>query len=219
MKNSKKLFMGIFVILPVLILGLTGYSSLDVIGNDSIDKFNELLHMDTKAITIKNEKKKYQLSTHDGSASLEWGGKIISMRFDSEPFIQAGLSMSSLPETMVDGDQIVIEVSVAEVKEIGNKEGIMPSFESIVEANRGAIGFHQSMGHYGYDFGNGNAFEWAQDFKSNDKDIVFVLNPEPFINAGADIVAIEGFNYAEVEVMEETGEMVMAYKLLKPVDL
>lgn len=219
MRKSKKLFIGILSISIVLMFGLTGCTYLDVIGNNSIDKFNELLQMDTKAINIKKENKEYQLSTHDGSGSLEWGEKTISMRFDSKPFIQAGVSMSSLPENMVDGEYIVIEVNVAEGKGIGDKEGIMSSFESIVEANRGAIGFHQSMGHYGYDFGNGNAFEWAQDFKRNDKDIVFVLNPEPFISAGADITAIEGFNYAEVELMEETGEMVMKYKLLKPVNL
>ncbi len=34
--------------------------------------------------------------------------------------------------------------------------------------------------------GNGNMFEWAKDMQKNDKDIVFVLNPQPFIDAGVD---------------------------------
>ena len=44
----------------------------------------------------------------------------------------------------------------------------------------------------------------------NDKDIVFVLNPQPFIKAGVDPNKIDGWIYAKV------GE---DYKLLKPFDL
>ena len=62
-------------------------------------------------------------------------------------------------------------------------------------------------------------FEWAKDMGSNDKDIVFVLNPEPFIEAGADPEAIEGWIFGKVKVMDAKGRMIEADKLLKPYNL
>jgi len=68
-------------------------------------------------------------------------------------------------------------------------------------------------------------FEWAKDMKVNwydnsnqDKDIVFVLNPEPLIAAGVDIEHVDGWAYAQVQV-EENGKMEQVWKLLKPFDL
>mgnify|MGYP003614764389 FL=1 len=75
------------------------------------------------------------------------------------------------------------------------------------------------MDHFGIKLGNGNMFEWAQDTASNDKDIVFVLDPEFIGQYGADVANIEGWLYADVEVMDEDGKLVTVKKLLKPFDL
>lgn len=203
-----KVIMSIFALQAVTIAALMGCSALDVIGNNSIEKFNEVLQVSTEEISIDETDNSYMISTADDSAALIWGNQKIAMVLDSKPFVDAGVELSSLPENMVDGDQIVIEVSVQ-----GN------SFEEIVNANREAIGFHDSLGHYGYDFGNGNAFEWAQDIIENDKDIVFALNPEPFISAGADIEKIAGWSFSKVETMDENGDIVEKDKFLKPINL
>jgi hypothetical protein len=84
-------------------------------------------------------------------------------------------------------------------------------------AERDNLGFHTQMGHYNYDLGEA-AFEWAKDMSANDKDIVFVLDPEPLIDAGLDPDAVEGWTYAEVPVMRD-GKEIQVWKLLKPFDL
>jgi hypothetical protein len=54
---------------------------------------------------------------------------------------------------------------------------------------------------------------------ANDKDIVFVLNPEPFINAGLDPARIDGWVFAKVTVDDANGKPVEVDKILKPFDL
>ncbi len=53
----------------------------------------------------------------------------------------------------------------------------------------------------------------------NDKDIVWVLNPEPFIAAGVDPAKIKGWAFAKVETKDDAGKTVFVDKLLKPFDL
>jgi len=61
-------------------------------------------------------------------------------------------------------------------------------------------------------------FEWAKDLSTNDKDIVFVLNPEPFLAAGVDPNDVEGWVFAKVPV-DVDGKPAEVDKLLKPFDL
>jgi hypothetical protein len=75
------------------------------------------------------------------------------------------------------------------------------------------------MDHYGISLGNGNMFEWAKDMTTNDKDIVFVLNPDPFITAGLDPNRVEGWVYAKVTVDDENGKPIQVDRLLKPFNL
>jgi hypothetical protein len=62
-------------------------------------------------------------------------------------------------------------------------------------------------------------FEWAKTLDSNDKDVVFVLNPAPLAEAGADTSRIEGWLLAEVPVDDENGRPTTALKLLKAFNL
>jgi len=69
------------------------------------------------------------------------------------------------------------------------------------------------------DLANGNMFEWAKDMSKNDKDIVFVLNPQVFIDAGVDPAKVEGWVFAKVEKEDENGKKIQVDKFLKPFDL
>jgi hypothetical protein len=62
-------------------------------------------------------------------------------------------------------------------------------------------------------------FEWAKDMSTNDKDIVFVLNPEPFIKAGVDPNKIEGWAFAKVTVDDANGKPIEVDKILKPFNI
>jgi poly-D-alanine transfer protein DltD len=55
--------------------------------------------------------------------------------------------------------------------------------------------------------------------KTNDKDIVFVLNPQPFIDAGVDPSALESWVFAKVETMDDSGKKIEVDKFLKPFDV
>ena len=94
----------------------------------------------------------------------------------------------------------------------------LSAYEQIVKLYRESVGYHAALDHYGVSLGDGNMFEWAKDMSTNDKDIVFVLNPEPFINAGVDPDAIEGWVFAKVTV-DVDGKPTEVDKILKPFDL
>jgi hypothetical protein len=49
--------------------------------------------------------------------------------------------------------------------------------------------------------------------------MVFVLNPEPFLKAGADPNRIEGWTFTKVTVDDENGRPIEVDKILKPFDL
>ena len=51
------------------------------------------------------------------------------------------------------------------------------------------------------------------------KDMVFVLNPAPFITAGVEPNRVEGWVFAKVTVDDENGKPVELDKLLKPFDI
>jgi hypothetical protein len=88
-----------------------------------------------------------------------------------------------------------------------------------MKANREAIGYHEALDHYGIKLGEGNLFEWAKDDKTNDKDLVLVLNPEPFLAAGVDPALLTNWVFAKVEVMDEKGNSTQVDKFLSPYEL
>jgi hypothetical protein len=145
--------------------------------------------------------------------------------FDAAPFIAAGLNIGKLPA--VDGIKYEIEDGMFMIHfELGAdrfspdaKQSLASTFAELVRTQRARIGYHEKLDHYGIKLGNGNMFEWAKDMSVNDKDIVFVLNPEPFVVAGVDPANIDGWIYAKVETKDESGKTVFVDKLLKPFNL
>jgi hypothetical protein len=126
--------------------------------------------------------------TEEG-AMLDVVGDTVTMTIDYDPFIAAGYSVPVPARVM--------------------------TFEAKLE--RKNIGYHAQMDHYNLDL-NGAIFEWAKDLSTNDKDIVFVLNPEPLIAAGVRPEKVEGWIYAQVPVMVD-GKETQVYKFLKPFNL
>ncbi len=142
------------------------------------------------------------------------------LEFDAKPFIDAGLDVTKLPQVMVAGDKIVYKAELGNEKFTYEGEPTpIGSFNEVIRTNREAIGYHQALDHYGLSLGDGNMFEWAKDMNTNDKDIVFVLNPQPFIDAGVKPDQIEGWVFGKVEVMDKRGKPSQVDKLLKPFDL
>jgi hypothetical protein len=221
MKTTLKLF-AFFIILAI-----TACSKLDVVGNDSVRAFNDLLESDPYLMA--EDETTWYIIAPDSSVGFIWSKNFaespvydVMLEFDAAPFITAGLDLSKLPDNFILLDDMFIIVGIKlgdEQLKYNGEATPLSSYQQIVKLKRRSIGYHMQMDHYGINLGNGNMFEWAKNLTTNDKDIVFVLDPAPFIAAGTDPTKIEGWLYAQVTVDDKNGKPIQVYKFLKPFNL
>jgi len=219
-----------FLTVMLIILSAVSCDKLDTVGNYSIKSFGELLNGAPQLVLRDEANHGWSLSAPDGSARFIWSRNFTesprfdtALEFEAAPFIAAGLDPARLPDNFYfDSKRNWLVVGTRLGTEQLQYQGdatALASYEQIVKLKRQSIGYHGAADHYGINLGDGNLFEWAKDLKTNDKDIVFVLNPEPFIVAGTDPDRIEGWLFTKVTVDNENGRPVQVDKLLKPFDL
>ena len=222
MKN-KSILIPILLVATVIFAGCT--SQLDVVADKSISSFESVIN--ELPIEADSEDSSWILTAPDNSAKFLWSKDFssttdydVKLEFDSQPFINAGLDISKLPEGAIYGDKIILGTDLSDEKSTYNGEATpLDSYKKIVEKSRDSVGYHAALDHYGIDLENGNMFEWAKDISANDKDIVFVLNPQMFIDAGVNPQEVEGWVFAKVETMDKDGKKIEVDKFLKPFDL
>ncbi len=231
MKNIK--LTAVFALATLLVLS-TACARLDVVGAYSAESFEAVLKVADDKVSVDEQNAGWSLAAPDGTVRFVWSADYsksllydVLLAFDASPFINAGLIPDNLPDIYtVEGDVILVGSKLgkdsprnqAQTTPLAAYRQLADSFDSI-------IGYHSAMDHYNVDMGDGNLFEWAKDLDVNtvdnsnqDKDIVFVLNPEPLILAGVDPQRVEGWVYATVTMgMGATAQEV--YKFLKPFDL
>jgi len=203
-------------IIFALIMAFTACSALDVVGKDAVRAFGDVLA--TYPAEYKDDW--YQLTSPDGSGKLVYNSGNIWLVVDASPFLAAGLEESKIAnigENIFYGNGLVYSLPGWDMSNRNVEDGAFAQFEANAGYIRKNIGYHTAMDHYNIDFGSA-MFEWAKDMSSNDKDIVFVLDPEPFIAAGVDPQGVDGWAYAQVPVMQG-GKEIQVYKFLKPFDL
>lgn len=217
--------LGMVIVFLVASLSLTACVQTDVVGKVAKTSFEKVL--EAVPNQVEEGQENWSLIAPDRSARFIWSTKYdnkatqdIEIMFDLEPFIEAGLNVSDLKMDIVREDKIVLGTNLGDdsIKYSGEVTPIT-SFNKIVELHRSKIGYHEKLDHYGVDLGNGNKFEWAKDINTNDKDIVFVVDPRPFIEAGLNPDAVKGWTYALVEMKDESGKAIEEYKLLKAFDI
>jgi len=211
------------------LLAITACSKLDVVGNDSIRAFNDLLQSAPQLVSEDKENNGWAIIAPDNSVRFSWSKNFaesptydVMLIFSAAPFIIAGLDPSKLPDHFIflNGMIIAVGTKLGNEKLSYNGEAApLASYEQIVKLKRSAIGYHGQMDHYGINLGNGNMFEWAKNITTNDKDMVFVLDPAPFIAAGTDPAKIEGWTFAKVTVDDANGKPVEVDKILRPFNL
>jgi hypothetical protein len=209
------------------LLGLGGCDKLDVIGTYSERSFEEVLNIMSDRVKEDTEFGGWLIEAPDQEVSFVWSKNFsetspydAKMIINAQPFLDAGLDLAKLPEGMLEGDKIVIGIELGEDDLSYEGEATpLEAYQKIVEYYRYNISYHASLDHFGVVLGNGNVFEWAKDWKTNDKDIVFVLNPQPFLDAGVNPEQLEGWVYAKVEAMDDKGKMIQVEKLLKPFNI
>ncbi|MDR3139255.1 MAG: hypothetical protein LBT95_06220 [Treponema sp.] len=224
MKITTKGIGSLFIVL--LIPAALSCGKLDVVGTGSVQSFDKLLRQIPRELAP--DPIGWSLSAPDGSARFVWSRNYaesplhdVLLEFDAAPFIAAGLDPDKLPGNFVfKGGKIILGAKLG-TEQLNYQGEVTPlaSYEQMVKLKRGSIGYHGAMDHYGVNLGDGNLFEWAKDLNANDNDMVFVLNPEPFINAGADPARIEGWVFTKVMVDDANGKPIEADKILKPFNL
>ena len=209
------------------LFSLSACGGTDVVGDQSVKSFEAVLAAMPNNVSEDEINGGWAITSPDGNDKFIWSKDFsasaphdVMLEFDVKPFVDAGLDVNRLPSGMVIGDKIMVGTALGE-EELSYDGDATPldSYKKIVELKREQIKYHEALDHYGIDIGEGNMFEWAKDLSTNDKDIVFVLNPELYINAGVDPAKVEGWIFAKVSVMDEDGKPIEVDKFLKPFDI
>ena len=209
----------------LVLAGLVGCTQTDVVAKYGISSFNEVVEVSD--VTTDSELNAWSLAAPDGSARFLFSSNFkttaphdVMAEIDAQVFIDAGLDIAKLPVGMFVDGMIMVGQTLGE-QEFSATAQATPesSFKELVKLSRDTLGYHEALAHYGIDLGDGNKFEWAKDLAANDKDIVFVLDPVVFADAGVDVANVEGWIFAKIEVMDASGNKVEVEKLLKPFNL
>jgi hypothetical protein len=248
MKKRAKIFVGIgaAIVLAAVFMFLllkNAGGSLDVVGKESITSFDTVLQAIPGQVAADEANAGWSLTAPDDSVRFIWSEYYsksplhdVMLELDAQPFLDAGLDPEKLPDNYVFYEGDAMGGMGTTMLMVGTKLGndslsysgsptALSAYEQIVDKYRSAINYHAALDHYGVKLGDGNMFEWAKDLSTNsatdevqDKDIVFVLNPEPLIAAGVQPEKVQGWAYAQVPV-EENGKTTDVWKFLKPFDL
>lgn len=222
--KKKSLFLLLLLTLTVI---FASCGQVDVVANKSVDSFEAVLDSMPDQIGDDEYNGVWTLTAPDQSVRFYWSkdfGKSnmydVMLEIDATPFLEAGLELEKLPKEVVYEGKIRVGTDLSS-KPLAEDGAATPlaSYKKILELKREAIGYHAALDHYGIDLSGGHVFEWAKSLDTNDKDIVFVLNPQIFIDAGADPEKIEGWLFAKVETMDKDGKKIEVDKLLKPFNL
>ncbi|MEW6548308.1 MAG: hypothetical protein AB1407_02495 [Spirochaetota bacterium] len=224
---------GVIALGIVLAFALGGCAGTDVVGKFARTSFNAVLGASNDRARFLEETGTWALSSPDGDlvffssnfAREAKGEGDAGFSLDAKPFLAAGMDPSRLPSIDglkygFEGDRLVMRFELGDDAFSGEAvKSFEETFSEVVRTQRGRIGYHEKLDHYGISLGDGNMFEWAKDMSKNDKDIVWVLNPEPFIALGIDPSKLEGWIFAKVETKDEKGQPVFVDKLLKPYNI
>jgi hypothetical protein len=205
--------------------------STDLVGKTAITSFGEMISALEFPPAADEADGVWVLTDPDGDAAFWWRREAkpermydVYLCFNAEPFINAGLDVKKLPMEMMDMyadvDRLMVGKKLsAKPLEYAGEVTPVSSFEQIVKLDRESVGYHAALDHYGVTVADGFVFEWAKDMGKNDKDIVFVLDPKVFIDAGVDPSKVEGWAYAKVPLEDARGRKFEAEKFLKPFNL
>lgn len=221
MKRKKILFMGMFVFLA---MAISACASTDVIGKFAKSSFQTLVEENKNMVFFDDKWQSWSIASPDGEKFL-WSRDFsatnpdVALEINGKPFIDAGLDVSKLPKEQykydaVSGKLYILSEISEEKFNYSGEPTPSASFRLIVDKNRNSIGYHVKLDHYGIKIGDGHKFEWAKDMTKNDKDIVFILNPQPLIEAGVDPMKVTGWIFTKIEDMDKELDV-----FLKPFNL
>ncbi len=197
-----------------------GCAAADVVLKYSPGSFESITKAFPNLVTDNTLTDHYYYLTVDGTATLKishdydlTGSEDIVMETALKPFTDAGLDVSKLGGgNRVKGDKLLLIADYG--KGTGMKDTVTDSLFEAVTFDRKVLSYHQDLDHYGVKLPGGK-FEWAKDYKTNDKDIVFVIVAKPLADIGVDVQNIDGWIFKTMKDLDGSDIDV----LLKPYEL
>jgi hypothetical protein len=212
-------------VLAAVVFG-AAFVAPEVVAVHAVQSFDALLRAPGVTVARRDAAGAWVL-TSPGVETLTFGGdnaagsNELVVTLDARPFLAAGLDPSLLPAgAQLDGDgahaSLVMryEVGTGTFSDAADSQPVQ-ALQDLVRNHRTMLGYHAALGHFGLALGGGNMVEWAQDQHANDKDLVFVLNPQPFADAGVDVANVQGWVLADMPVTDAQGRKSTERKLLK----
>lgn len=217
MNKQTKLCVAGLIIAALLFAGCSG---ADVVLKYSPASLDAITSAFPNIISDNTRTDHYYYLTVDGAATLKishdydlTGPEDIVMETALKSFTDAGLDPSKLGEGYrVDGDKLLLTADYG--KGSGMKDNVRDSLFEAVKYDRKVLTYHQLLDHYGVKLPRGK-IEWAKEYKTNDKDIVFVIAAKPLADIGVDVNNIDGWTFKTMQDTDGSNIDV----LLKPYDL
>lgn len=219
-KNKFLKVMSIFIV-AALALCLFACNATDAVKNDAVNSFSELLQK-FEIMGYITDINLNILTSPSGTEKFVWGSRVLIL-IDLSEFIDAGLDSSKLAGLLADeifdlqGEWF--EAEMADMPLVGEYQETTRVIEEIVEKKRDALSYCEATGHFSLSLGNKFAFLWAQNLQTNDADLIFALNPAPFLDAGLNPQLLENWRLTEIETAGERGETVTQAALVKEYNL
>lgn len=211
-----------FAITGILIMSVLLFSACadaDVVLKYSQKSFEDIVTAFPE-LSSQAEPDDYYTLTVDGETKLEIsknysnsGSEDIRLATPLKPFADAGLDVSKLGDGYkTDETQFYLarDFGSGSSKASAVNQAL---FES-VKYDRATLSYHEDLDHYGIAL-SGGKFEFAKDYKTNDKDIVFVIYAKPLADIGVDVQNIDGWVFKTMKDSKGNDLDV----LLKPYDL
>lgn len=209
----------VILVISLMFIFILAGCSTDVVRKYSQDSFGKIT-TDYPALGTSTASNGYYSLSADGSTVLQVsadykvsGKNDIRIATPLKPFKDAGLDISKLPAGYeISGSTLYL------VNDFGNGSGLKTNitdalYESVV-FSRATLTYHQVLDHYGIGLTAGK-FEFAKDYKTNDKDVVFVIYAKPLADIGVNVQNIDGWIFKTMK--DNAGRDIDV--LLKPFDL
>lgn len=196
-----------FSIILVLALSaallLTGCAALDVVLAHSRTSLDDLLAA-YPALLDEDDSGRYVRVGVDGETALlvsrdfaASGANDVLIETPLQPFLDAGLDEAKLSDGYRAADgRLCLSADFGGGS--GENAGVSSAMAAAADFAPMALSYHAALGHFGLSLGGGK-FEWAQDYKTNDKDVVFALDAAALTAFGVDTANVSGWTLTTMQ--------------------
>ena len=195
------------VIVIASAMAFSANPKLDVVANHAVKSFEDLVELEKKT---GYGRPLYNVYSPGGTEVFSYG-ESVKLTIDLGQFIAAGFDPRKFGgEPAWENSRFTFTSSHVKGVDVTDDHNVFDTFANVVRSNRHALEYHMDHDLFELHLGGGNTFRWAKDWRANTRGMTFVLNPQPFIEAGLETENLEGWTLANVNMMygPESGQTV-----------